>query len=560
MRPFVWAHRGASGYMPENTLQSFQKAIELNADGIELDIQLTKDNEIVVCHDEAIDRTSNGSGYIKDFTLAELKQFNFNKTHPEAGFCEIPTMREVLDLMKPSTLQINIELKTGIFFYEGIEEMIINMVKEYEMEDRVCYSSFNHYSIMKVKELNPDAKIAFLYQDGPIDMPHYAKKHGVDAINPALYNLQFKDLMKDANKAGLEVNVWGVNTKEHILYCLGQGVTSIFTDYPDLAIDVLNGDGLSEKFEKFINEEIQPWLNNHVINTTVETPDGLRLNGYYAINPQEKASIVLAHGFCEFFGKYHELAHYLYQQGYSVFFVEMRGHGKSDRPVSFSDQRVHVESFNEYVLDQETFFDQVVKEKSLSDKYFLFGHSMGGAVSALLLEEYEELFKCAVLSSPMLKMTFGRVPDWSASALTMYSNFRENDMEFAPGQTPFTGTYQFETSSAMDRDRYIYQFYQRVNQKSYQTWGCTWGWVKAGLEACDNIQKDAGKVKTPTLVCQSGNDTMVDNDGQNEFVKHSRVATLLRFDDAKHELFNATDEIREQYFKAISDFYKAFSR
>lgn len=176
MKPQIWAHRGASGNMPENTLEAFQKAIDLKADGVELDIQLTKDGEIVVCHDETIDRTSNGSGNIKDYTLAELKKFNFNKTHPEIAHASIPTMKEVFELIKPSNLIINIELKTGQYDYNGIEEKILALTKEEGMENRVIYSSFNHYSIKKIQQLNPAARTAFLYSDGALDMPAYAEK------------------------------------------------------------------------------------------------------------------------------------------------------------------------------------------------------------------------------------------------------------------------------------------------------------------------------------------------------------------------------------------------
>ena len=75
----VWAHRGASGYAPENTLEAFQKAVEMGADGVELDVQLTKDGELVVIHDETVDRTSDGSGWVKDFTYARISRFNFNR-------------------------------------------------------------------------------------------------------------------------------------------------------------------------------------------------------------------------------------------------------------------------------------------------------------------------------------------------------------------------------------------------------------------------------------------------------------------------------------------------
>ena len=125
----VWAHRGASGYAPENTLESFKMAMDMKADGVELDVQLTKDNELVVIHDETIDRTSNKTGFVKDYTLAELKSFNFNNGNEKYEYAQIPTLKEVFQLLKPSNMVINIELKTGVFFYEGIEEKVLKLVK-----------------------------------------------------------------------------------------------------------------------------------------------------------------------------------------------------------------------------------------------------------------------------------------------------------------------------------------------------------------------------------------------------------------------------------------------
>ncbi|MBR2990681.1 MAG: glycerophosphodiester phosphodiesterase, partial [Solobacterium sp.] len=192
-KPLIWAHRGASAYAPENTLLAFQKAIAMQADGVELDIQLTKDDQIVVIHDEWIDRTSNGTGWVKDMTLAELRQYNYNRTHPEYEHADIPTMAEVLDLFKGTDLTIDIELKTGVVFYDHLEEKILALVREKGMEDQVNYSSFNHYTCRRIKELKPDAEVGFLYMDGPIGMPQYAKKYGMDAINPWIPNLQYPD-------------------------------------------------------------------------------------------------------------------------------------------------------------------------------------------------------------------------------------------------------------------------------------------------------------------------------------------------------------------------------
>ena len=238
-KPFVWAHRGASGYLPENTLMAFQEAVDMGADGIELDVQLTKDDEIVVIHDEWIDRTSNGKGWVKDYTLEELRGFNYNKTKPEVEHADIPTMREVFELIKPTNLVINIELKTGVVFYKELEEKIMALTKEYGMEDRVIYSSFNHATIVKIHQLDPTAKVGFLYADGTLDMPEYGKKHGVNALHPALYNLQYLGYMEACKANGLEVNTWTVNEMEHMVMACQLGVNAIITNYPDLALQVV---------------------------------------------------------------------------------------------------------------------------------------------------------------------------------------------------------------------------------------------------------------------------------------------------------------------------------
>lgn len=232
-KPFVWSHRGASGYCPENTLAAFEKAVELKSDGVELDVQLTSDGKMVICHDEKVDRTSNGKGWIKDMTFDEIRALDFSCGNQDFKGAKIPTLQEVFELLKHTELTINIELKTGIVFYDGIEKKIVDLVEEYEFMRRVVFSSFNHYTVKRVKELRPEAKCGFLYMDGPIDMPGYGKFHGVEALHPALYNLQFPDFMKDCREKGLEVNVWTANSEEHIIFCCKAGVNAIITDYPD---------------------------------------------------------------------------------------------------------------------------------------------------------------------------------------------------------------------------------------------------------------------------------------------------------------------------------------
>lgn len=240
MKTKIWAHRGASGYAPENTLEAFELAIHQNADGIELDIQLTKDGELVVAHDEKIDRVTDGTGWIKNYTLKELKQFRINRTHPEFTNACIPTLKEVYELMQPTNLTVNVELKTSICFYPGIEEKALKLAKDMQMEERIIYSSFNHYTLKTLKELDSSVRTGLLYEDGWINVPAYGNNIGVNALHPATYLLQYPDFLKDCKKYNLPLHVWTVNTKEHMEKLMKLGVDAIITDFPDIARKISN--------------------------------------------------------------------------------------------------------------------------------------------------------------------------------------------------------------------------------------------------------------------------------------------------------------------------------
>jgi len=243
MRTKVWAHRGASAYAPENTLEAFELAIRQKADGIELDIQMTKDGKLAVIHDETIDRLWDGSGYVKDFTMEELKAFRCGRLWPEFNSSAIPELREVLALVKPSGLTVNIELKTGVFRYKGIEKEALKQVKKAGMEERVIYSSFHHPSIIKVKKLDHKALTGLLFSDGFINVPAYAKLIGADALHPSLNHLRSKKLVRKAKKKKLPLHVWAVNDKDMMEYLADQEIEVIITDYPDIAKEIVDKKG-----------------------------------------------------------------------------------------------------------------------------------------------------------------------------------------------------------------------------------------------------------------------------------------------------------------------------
>lgn len=234
----IFAHRGASGYAPENTLEAFSLAMKQGADGIELDVQLTKDGEVVVVHDETIDRTSDGKGAVRDCTLQELKGFSFHNQMDEYKGARIPTLKEVLELVKPGNMQVNIELKTGVYWYREIEKKTMQVVKEAGMEDRVIYSSFNHYSIQKVLENKADAETAYLYSDVILNVDKYAKETGVCGLHPAIRHLKMADFMEEYRESGLKVRVWTVNTEEDMRLFIQNDLEGVITNYPDKALKI----------------------------------------------------------------------------------------------------------------------------------------------------------------------------------------------------------------------------------------------------------------------------------------------------------------------------------
>lgn len=222
----IFAHRGASGYAPENTLEAFALAETMGADGIELDVQLSKDGELVVTHDESVERISGEQGFVKDYTSEELKRFS------------IPTLKEVLTMVKPGMMQVNIELKTGIFWYPQIEEKTLALVKKMKMQERVIYSSFNHYSIRKIRELDADAETAILYSDVLLDVEQYAEREGIAGLHPSGYHFRMADFAEKYYNSRLKVRVWTVNEEEDMRTLIANGVEAVITNYPDKALAI----------------------------------------------------------------------------------------------------------------------------------------------------------------------------------------------------------------------------------------------------------------------------------------------------------------------------------
>ena len=236
-----FAHRGFSGMYPENTLLAFEKACQLpGCHGIELDVQLTKDGECVIIHDEELDRLChNGKGWVKDYTLEELKKFDVSYIYKDQyGPQQIPTLREYFDLVKDHDIVTNIELKTSFFEFRGIEEKVIALIEEYGIKDSIIISSFNHYTIKRVKEICPDIKCGLLTATWMCNPGRYTKETGAEAYHPIYLSLN-EDVVKELKQHDIAIHTWTVDEEEDIRRMAELGADIIISNYPDRVSKVM---------------------------------------------------------------------------------------------------------------------------------------------------------------------------------------------------------------------------------------------------------------------------------------------------------------------------------
>lgn len=212
-------HRGAKGYEPENTLISFQKAIDLKVDGIELDVHLSSYGEIMVIHDETIDRTTSGTGFVNQFTALELKKYG------------ISTLIEVLDLVNKKCF-VNIELK-GIKTSKPVVDLITHYVSEKNWNyNTFLVSSFDWKMLEEVQLLSPKIQIGILTEESVSAALAFAKKVKAYSIHPD-YRLLTKENVALMQENGFEVYSWTVNSTEDIQKIKSFNVNGIISDFPD---------------------------------------------------------------------------------------------------------------------------------------------------------------------------------------------------------------------------------------------------------------------------------------------------------------------------------------
>jgi len=226
----IFAHRGASGYAPENTLTAIKKAIEMKADG-----------KIVVIHDWKVDRTTTGRGFVYELDFDYIRSLDAGQWYTKDFIGEIvPTLEEVLDIL-PNDMMLNIEIKDTARKHSNIEEKMLEVLKKYpEKFDNIVVSSFHHDKIRRLQELEPKLKLALLTDSEFIEIEKYLSTNGLKSYSyhPEINLISKKDV-EILHENGVKVYVWTVNKEEDLDYLVTLGVDGVITNYPDIMKELL---------------------------------------------------------------------------------------------------------------------------------------------------------------------------------------------------------------------------------------------------------------------------------------------------------------------------------
>ena len=309
-------------------------------------------------------------------------------------------------------------------------------------------------------------------------------------------------------------------------------------------------------FSDFMRGTVEPALAAARTEAEVPLSGGGSLHAESYLLPGAKQSVILLHGYTESAEKFREMAWYFLQAGFSVFSYDHRGHGRSLRQLE--DLSVtHVDYFQEYVNDLEEFILRVVRPAMGDAPMNLYAHSMGGAVAAHFLIRHPDTFRRAVLSSPMIAPSANPYPLWVGKAMAGAFCLIGKGKSRAFIGGPFDPEKEtFEASCDTSRPRFDYYQAKRNGTPYLQNCSPTYNWVYQAADQTKELlkEKNTRAVKTEVLLCQAGLDTVVLLPPQDKFVSLLPHATLKRYEAAKHEIYNSTDDVVREYVQDVLAF------
>ena len=308
-------------------------------------------------------------------------------------------------------------------------------------------------------------------------------------------------------------------------------------------------------------QTLPDFWRQHAVESAFKGKDGITIR--YAALRQAKVdrAILIVNGRVESYLKYQELAWDLWRQGYSLYLIDHRGQGLSERLLT-DQEKGYVDQFDDYVLDLKQFHDEVIAQDQPA-KLFLLAHSMGGAISARYLERWPDDIEAAVLSSPMMGINLGGLPKWLAKGLAATIGTVGGwlgEPPYGPGQGPYE-SHDF-ADNGLSHSEARYQAFRELYEQHPQIklGGATAHWIYQGLTGADAAVAEAGAIKTPLLVLQAGDDGVVDNAAQDRFCTIAKCegGKPLRIEGAWHELFIESDDKRQPALTAMVDFFARF--
>lgn len=302
----------------------------------------------------------------------------------------------------------------------------------------------------------------------------------------------------------------------------------------------------------------EPYLASLRKTGYFEREPGKRLYYETFCPPSPKGWIMVCHGFTEFITKYNEVIYSFLKAGYGVAMPEHQGHGRSYRRVE-ELWLTHVEDFEDYVKDFACFLETVTLPLTDGLPVYLFGHSMGGAISARLLEEYPGFpIRRAALSSPMIAASTQNIPKSVAMLICRAAILFGKGDRVLVGQKPFTGEDDFASPlcCAKSRARYDWTLRRSISYPQFQNSAPSFRWLLESLRITDPILEDAGNISVPVLLCQAGKDTMVYLPPQDDFVSRLPDGRKVVFPEARHETFRCDDETVERFLSTILTFFE----
>ncbi|MFM1651475.1 glycerophosphodiester phosphodiesterase [Brevibacillus sp. B_LB10_24] len=232
MKPLIYAHRGASGRYPENTFDAFHAALRHGADGIELDVQLSSDHEVVVIHDVKVNRTTNGTGLVQNHTWKELRQLSAGGWfHPRFQGARIPSLHEVFAFAKPTSLRLILEMKNLLVPQPGLEDKVLELIDLYKLEKRVTISSFNYNSLGEIKRKNRKIQTALLYIGKLKDPWEVAEQYQTEQLHAPAEGID-PAFLDQAHRRKLSVIAWTVNDPSAIKRLASWNIDGLITNYP----------------------------------------------------------------------------------------------------------------------------------------------------------------------------------------------------------------------------------------------------------------------------------------------------------------------------------------